>query len=130
MVPLAVSTCVCVCLGSIGIQAYKAYSTKSSNRLATPRSSGSKLVRKVHEHHRGIAVLKAEKRDYPECNDSGRTDRTCWEQVRASPRVCRAFGRNETTLSATTQDVVEVALHASLSNILGVNQSNGSILLE
>jgi hypothetical protein len=56
-------------------------------------------------------------------------DRTCWELVRASPLVCRAFGRNETTLSATTQDVVVVALYTSPSNKLGVNQSSGSILL-
>jgi hypothetical protein len=46
------------------------------------------------------------------------------------PRVCRVFGGDETVLSANTQDVVEVALHASLSNVLGVSQSNGSILLE
>jgi hypothetical protein len=37
--------------------------------------------------------------------------------------------KNETTLSSTTQDVVEVALHASPSNKLDINQSNGSILL-
>jgi hypothetical protein len=37
--------------------------------------------------------------------------------------------KNETTLGATTQDVVEIALHASPSNKLGIHQSNGSILL-
>jgi hypothetical protein len=56
-------------------------------------------------------------------------DRTCWEQMRASPLVCRALGRNETALGATTQDVVEVALCTSTSNKLGINQSNGSIML-
>jgi hypothetical protein len=59
-----------------------------------------------------------------------RTDQTCWKQMRASPWVCRVCGKNETTLSATTQVVVEVALHASPSNKLGIHQSNGSILLE
>jgi hypothetical protein len=49
--------------------------------------------------------------------------------MRASPLVCRALGRNETTLGATTQDVVEVVLCASSSNKLGINQSNGSIVL-
>jgi hypothetical protein len=38
--------------------------------------------------------------------------------------------KNKTTLSAMTQDVVEIALHASPSNKLGIHQSNGSILLE
>jgi hypothetical protein len=56
-------------------------------------------------------------------------DRTCWEQMRASPLVCRALGRNETTLGATTQDVIEVALCTSSSNKLGIKQSNGSIML-
>jgi hypothetical protein len=50
--------------------------------------------------------------------------------VRALPRVCRSFGRNKTVLSAATQDVVEIALYASLSNVLGVSQSNGSTVLE
>jgi hypothetical protein len=49
--------------------------------------------------------------------------------MQASPLVCRALGKNKTTLGATTQDVVEVALCASLSNKLGINQSNGSIVL-
>jgi hypothetical protein len=49
--------------------------------------------------------------------------------MRASPLVCRALGRNETTLGATTQDVVEVALCMSSSNKLGINQLNGSIML-
>jgi hypothetical protein len=40
------------------------------------------------------------------------------------------FGRNKTVLSAATQDVVEVALYASLSNVLGVSQSTGSTVLE
>jgi hypothetical protein len=39
------------------------------------------------------------------------------------------MAKNETTLSATTQDVVEMTLHASPSNKLGINQSNGSTLL-
>jgi hypothetical protein len=56
-------------------------------------------------------------------------DRTCWEQMRASPLVRRALGRNETTLGATTLDVVEVALCTSSSNKLGINQSNESIML-
>jgi hypothetical protein len=50
--------------------------------------------------------------------------------VRALPLVCRSFGRNKTVLSAATQDVVEIALYASLSNVLGVSQSNGSNMLE
>jgi hypothetical protein len=37
--------------------------------------------------------------------------------------------KNKTTLIATTQDVVEVARHVSLSNKLGINQSNGSIFV-
>jgi hypothetical protein len=49
--------------------------------------------------------------------------------MRASPLVCRALGGNETALGTTTQDVVEVALYASSSNKLGINQSNGSIML-
>jgi hypothetical protein len=40
------------------------------------------------------------------------------------------FGKNKTVLSAATQDVVDVALYASLSNVLGVSQSNGSTVLE
>jgi hypothetical protein len=40
------------------------------------------------------------------------------------------FGKNKTVLSATTQDVADVALYASRSNILGVDQSNGSTVLE
>jgi hypothetical protein len=39
------------------------------------------------------------------------------------------LAKNETTLSAMTQDVVEVALPVSPSNKLGISQSNGSILL-
>jgi hypothetical protein len=50
--------------------------------------------------------------------------------VQPLPRVCRSFGRNKTVLSAATQDVVEIALYASLSNVLGVGQSNGSTVLE
>jgi hypothetical protein len=50
--------------------------------------------------------------------------------VRALPRVCHSFGRNKTVLSAATQDVVEIALYASLSSVLGVSQSNGSTVLE
>jgi hypothetical protein len=49
--------------------------------------------------------------------------------MRASPLVCRALGRNKTTLGATTLDVVEVALCASSSNKLGINQSNELIML-
>jgi hypothetical protein len=49
--------------------------------------------------------------------------------MRASPLVCHAFGRDETTLGATTEDVVEAALCTSSSNKLGINQSNGSIML-
>jgi hypothetical protein len=56
-------------------------------------------------------------------------DQTCWEQMRALPLVCRALRRNETTLGATPQDVVEVALCTSSSNKLGINQSNGLIML-
>jgi hypothetical protein len=40
------------------------------------------------------------------------------------------FGKNKTVLSAATQDVVDVALYASLANVLGVSQSNGSTVLE
>jgi hypothetical protein len=40
------------------------------------------------------------------------------------------LAENQTVLSAATQDVVEIALYASLSNILGVSQSNGSTMLE
>jgi hypothetical protein len=49
--------------------------------------------------------------------------------MRASPLVCRAPGRNETTLGATTQDVVEVARCTSLANQLGITQSIESITL-
>jgi hypothetical protein len=49
--------------------------------------------------------------------------------MRASLLVCRALGRDETTLGATTQDVVEAALCTSSSNKLGINQSNGSVML-
>jgi hypothetical protein len=57
-------------------------------------------------------------------------DRTCWERARASPQVCRVRGRDETTLGATTQDVVQAAPCTSLSNKLGINQLNGSTMLE
>jgi hypothetical protein len=40
------------------------------------------------------------------------------------------FGKNETVLSAATQNVVDVAPYASRSNVLGVGQSNGSTVLE
>jgi hypothetical protein len=40
------------------------------------------------------------------------------------------FGRNKTVLSAATQNIVDVALYASRSNVLGVGQSNGSTVLE
>jgi hypothetical protein len=50
--------------------------------------------------------------------------------VRVLPWVCRSFGRNKTVLSAAAQVVVEIALYASLSNVLGVSQSNGSTVLE
>jgi hypothetical protein len=50
--------------------------------------------------------------------------------VRAAPRVCHSFGKNKTVLSAATQNVVDVALYASRSNILGVGHSNGSTALE
>jgi hypothetical protein len=56
-------------------------------------------------------------------------DQTCWKRMWASPLVCRALGRDETTLGATTQDVVEAALCTSSSNKLGINQSNGSVML-
>jgi hypothetical protein len=49
--------------------------------------------------------------------------------MRLSPLACRALGRNETTLGAATQDVVEVALCTSSSNKLGINQSIGLITL-
>jgi hypothetical protein len=39
------------------------------------------------------------------------------------------MAKNETTPSATTLDVVEIAFHASPFNKLGINQSNGSNLL-
>jgi hypothetical protein len=50
--------------------------------------------------------------------------------VRATPRVCHSFGKNKTVLSAATQNVVDVALYTSRSNVLGVGQSNGSTALE
>jgi hypothetical protein len=50
--------------------------------------------------------------------------------MRSSPRVCRVWAENGTTLSVTTRDVVKVAHHASLANKLDISQSNGSILLE
>jgi hypothetical protein len=49
--------------------------------------------------------------------------------MRVSLLVCRALGQDETTLGATTQDVVETALCTSSSNKLGINQSNGSVML-
>jgi hypothetical protein len=49
--------------------------------------------------------------------------------MRASPLVCHALGRDETTLGATMQDVVEAALCTSSSNKLGINQSNGLVML-
>jgi hypothetical protein len=49
--------------------------------------------------------------------------------MRVSPLVCHALGRDETTLGATMQDVVEAALCTSSSNKLGINQSNESIML-
>jgi hypothetical protein len=39
------------------------------------------------------------------------------------------MAKNKTIPSATTQDVVEMTFHASPSNKLGINQSNGSTLL-
>jgi hypothetical protein len=39
------------------------------------------------------------------------------------------MAKNETTSSAASQDVVEMTLHASPSNKLGTNQSNGLTLL-
>jgi hypothetical protein len=50
--------------------------------------------------------------------------------VRALPRFCHSFGRNKTALRAATQDVVEIALYASLSNVLSLSQSSGSTELE
>jgi hypothetical protein len=50
--------------------------------------------------------------------------------VRALLRFCHSFGRNRTVLSAATQDVVEIALYASLSSVLDESQSNGSTVLE
>jgi hypothetical protein len=46
--------------------------------------------------------------------------------MRSSPRVCRVWAENGTTLSVTTRDVVKVAHHASLANKLDISQSNGS----
>jgi hypothetical protein len=40
------------------------------------------------------------------------------------------FWQNMTVLSAATQDVVEVALRASLSNVLFLSQSSGSTELD
>jgi hypothetical protein len=40
------------------------------------------------------------------------------------------MAENETTPSAMTLDVVEIAPHVSPSNKLGIDQSNGSNLLE
>jgi hypothetical protein len=57
-------------LGASTLKVAIAPSRNSSNRIATTRLSGSKLVRKEREHHRGIAVLKAEKQNYPEYADS------------------------------------------------------------
>jgi hypothetical protein len=50
--------------------------------------------------------------------------------VRAALRVCHSFGKNKTVVSAAAQNVVDVALYASRSNILGVGQSSGSTALE
>jgi hypothetical protein len=50
--------------------------------------------------------------------------------VRSLPRFGHSFGKNMTVLSAATQDVVEVALHASLSNVLFLSQSSGSTELD
>jgi hypothetical protein len=50
--------------------------------------------------------------------------------MRASSRNCHVYGKeSETTLSALTLGVVEIAPHVSTSNKLGVSQSNGSNLL-
>jgi hypothetical protein len=50
--------------------------------------------------------------------------------VRSLPWFGHSFGKNKTGLSAATQDVVEVALYASLSNVLFLSQSSGSTELE
>jgi hypothetical protein len=50
--------------------------------------------------------------------------------VRSLPRFGHSFWQNKTVLSAAAQDAVEVALYASLSNVLFLSQSSGSTELE
>jgi hypothetical protein len=52
------------------------------------------------------------------------------EKTRTDGSSLQGACKNKTILSAATQDVVDVALYASLSNILGVSQSSGSTVLE
>jgi hypothetical protein len=76
-----------------------------------------------------MSALRKLDRTQTDGSDLLGTDRTCWDRMRASPLVCRALGRDDTTLGAATQDVVKAALCTSSSNKLGINQSNGLIML-
>jgi hypothetical protein len=96
------------------------------------------LIRKEREHRREIAVLMDRNEATPVAHHVSASNK-----LGVNPSSGSIFGegrghrhgsavlmaKNETILSATTQDVVEVALCASPSNKLGIIQSNGSILL-
>jgi hypothetical protein len=115
-------------------------SRNPSNKLDISRSSGSNQLGKNASIIARLPCLWQGKRNYPECNDSGRSRNCssyeCVQQVRYEPierielvgnerehrRETAVFMvENKTTPSATTLDVVEIAPHVSPSNKLGIN---------
>jgi hypothetical protein len=118
-------------------------SRNPTNELAGTRSSRFDLLGKNASIIASLPCLWQGKQNCPGCTDSGcsRDDssykaiqQTGYEPVERIDFVGKErehrraaavlMAKEETTLSATTQDVVEVALHASPSNKLGINQSN------
>jgi hypothetical protein len=117
-----------------------ASSRNPSNNLDISRSSGSNQLEKNTSIIAKLPCLWQGKRNYPKCNDSGRSRNCssyeCVQQVRYEPierielvgnkrelrRETAVFmAENETTPSATTLDVVKIAPHASPSDKLGIN---------
>jgi hypothetical protein len=123
-------------------------SRNPTNKLAITRSSRSNLLGKNVSIIARLPCLWQRKQNYPECTDSGCSrDRFSCERVQQGNYkpieqidfVGKGCGHRcetavlvteeETISSAMTLDVVAIAPHASSSNKLGINQSNGSILL-
>jgi hypothetical protein len=115
-------------------------SRNPSNKLDISRSSGSNQLGKNASIIAKLPCLWQGERNYPECNNFGRSQNCssyeCVQQVRYEPierielvgnerehrRETAVFmAGNKTTPCATTLDVVEMAPHASPSNKLGIN---------